>query len=220
MAIPVDNIQKGRIPLVVSTTGTPLRTIANCKEWVEAYEKARRAKKNRKRAGGLVHTVISSDSESSSPLHHSPDPPAPFSSHGKAKHQGAKKGKPSRYIEVPDPSGSESESAHPEPSTSSRNKDKHHKHHYSSKKRPRSQGMSDSESDSPDTARQARKRTKESRDKKRKRHHKKSKMAKCHQNGKGMMHVYILIQSKYTCCQFAEEMDKSGTAKFFIYLIT
>jgi hypothetical protein len=222
MAIPIDSIQKGQIPLVVSTSGTALRTISNCKEWVEACQKARRARKRRERAGGLVHTVISSDSESSFP-YHSPDPPEPLNSRSKVKHQGTKKGKPAHYIEVPDPSGSESESesAHPKPSTSSRSKDKHRKYHYSSKKRPRSQSMSDSESEDPDTAKQAKKRTKESRGKKGSSHHnperrhKKSKKA----NGKAMMHVYILIQSKYTCHRFTEEMDKRGTAKFFIYLI-
>jgi hypothetical protein len=220
MAIPIDSAQKGRIPLVISACGIPLRTIADCEEWCQAYNKARQAKKNRKRAGGLVHIPISSDSESPFP-HHSPDPPEPSSFGSEARHQGAKKGKPS-HIDVPDSSGSESESDHPEPSTDSHIKDKHRKHHHSSKKRSRSQNMSDSESEDPDTAKQAKKRTKKSRGKKGgshhhnpERHHKNAKKAKRYNhNGKAMMHIYIyiFIQSKYTCHRFTEEMDKSGTA--------
>jgi hypothetical protein len=183
-----------------------LQTVADCKEWRDEYLKARRAKRIRKMAGGLVHTPISSDSESPSDLRACPDSPEP---RGKAKHQITKKGK-SHYINVALESESESHSEPPEPSSSLCKA----KHQHRSKKRTRSEHMSDSESEDPDAARRARKQTK---DKKGSSHHrihrnpehhwKKSKKAKRHHDGQAKPFLFRL---NILTIDSDQEMDENG----------
>jgi hypothetical protein len=153
----------GNVPLVVSAKGEALRTLADCPVWLGLYEKERRAQKIRKRAGGMVYTTISSDSEGPGDSH---------LSHPVVKR--TEKAKSSQYIDPSDLSSSESEDEEPKSSKKKANK-----------KRSHSQHMSGSE----DASRQARKRKKDSQEKGRSKHNpdghrKKSKKAKRRHDGK------------------------------------
>ena len=184
-AIPIESVNKGEIPVVVSVHGNPLQTLANCPEWCAYYKRVRKAEKLRRRAGGLVYTAISSDSE--------PPDGIGASQYNSPVVRNTKKAKSSRYI---DPS-SDSESEHHDYPAPGPSKRKVKKHHHISKKRSHSQHVSDLESDDPDAARQARKRAKESREKMGGSHHDpehhrvKSKRARHYHDGKAIIHIPI-----------------------------
>jgi hypothetical protein len=124
-AIPIYDVEKTTIPLVVSVHGKTLRTLANCPDWVRMYNKSRRAQRARNRGGGMVFRDLTSDSEISS---------APAI-------KVTKKANQSYVVDHFDPPGSESD----DPGPSNRRT----KHQHISKKRSHSH-MSDRDSD-PDS---------------------------------------------------------------------
>jgi hypothetical protein len=177
-AIPKDSLEKGSIPLVVSIQGVPLRTLSHCKEWREQFEKARKARKTRLMAGGLVtrHDDSDHDRGDADITSHHPSPvrkhvkqakPARYtevidhsdadsvSHHQSPVRKHVKQAKPARYIEVTDHSDADSDSRRPDMSRARSQKAKHQPGRAHVKKRARY--LSDS---APET--RPRKRAKES----------------------------------------------------------